>query len=270
MVKSRLEQKLPSIKGLKMNYEEAKKEFIEIVDSYDYRYRKWEIFTDFCQMSAISLYQPFARDEALEKEYLQIVAKYDKKDVDIFPKLLSLVVMALSDRMGDFLGECFAALDLSSKYKGQFFTPYHISKFMASILGENSKEHEGLSEPACGAGGMIIARADVLRELGVNYQQVMEVQAIDIDSLCVNMCYIQLTLLHISAEVIHGNSLTLEVFKIWYTPAYIMNATKRQVSNLDELKEDDIKIKVPNDSNENKIFYSDEELEVFSTGKLFA
>ena len=270
MVKSRLEQKLPNIRGLKMNYEEAKKEFIEIVDSYDYRYRKWEIFTDFCQMSAISLYQPFARDEALEKEYLQIVAKYDKKDVDIFPKLLSLVVMALSDRMGDFLGECFAALDLSSKYKGQFFTPYHISKFMASILGENSKEHEGLSEPACGAGGMIIARADVLRELGVNYQQVMEVQAVDIDSLCVNMCYIQLTLLHISAEVIHGNSLTLEVFKIWYTPAYIMNATKRQVSNLDELKEDDIKIKVPNDSNENKIFYSDEELEVFSTGKLFA
>ena len=270
MVKSRLEQKLPSIKRLKMNYEEAKKEFIKIVDSYDYRYRKWEIFTDFCQMSAISLFQPFARDEALEKEYLQIVAKYDKKDVDIFPKLLSLVVMALSDRMGDFLGECFAALDLSSKYKGQFFTPYHISKFMASILGENSKEHEGLSEPACGAGGMIIARADVLRELGVNYQQVMEVQAVDIDSLCVNMCYIQLTLLHISAEVIHGNSLTLEVFKIWYTPAYIMNATKREVSNLDKLKENDIKIKVPNDSNENKIFYSDEELEVFSTGKLFA
>jgi len=270
MVKSRLEQKLPSIKRLKMNYEEAKKEFIKIVDSYDYRYRKWEIFTDFCQMSAISLFQPFARDEALEKEYLQIVAKYDKKDVDIFPKLLSLVVMALSDKMGDFLGECFAALDLSSKYKGQFFTPYHISKFMASILGENSKEHEGLSEPACGAGGMIIARADVLRELGVNYQQVMEVQAVDIDSLCVNMCYIQLTLLHISAEVIHGNSLTLEVFKIWYTPAYIMNATKRQISSLDELKENDIKIKVPNDSNENKFFYSDEELEVFSTGKLFA
>ncbi len=270
MMKSLLEQKLPSIRGLKMNYEEAKKEFIEIVESYDYRYRKWEIFTDFCQMSAISLYQPFARDEALEKEYLQTVAKYDKKDVDIFPKLLSLVVMALSDRKGDFLGECFAALDLSSKYKGQFFTPYHISKCMASILGENSKEHESLSEPACGAGGMIIARADVLTGLGVNYQQVMEVQAVDIDSLCVNMCYIQLTLLHISAEVIHGNSLTLEVFKRWYTPAYIMNATKRQVSSLDELKEDEIKVKVPNDSNENKIFYSDEELEVFSTGKLFA
>ena len=188
----------------------------------------------------------------------------------MFPQLLSLVVVALSDRMGDFLGECFTSLDLSSKYKGQFFTPYYISKLMASLLGENSREYEGLSEPACGAGGMIIARADVLMELGINYQQVLEVQAVDIDSLCVNMCYIQLTLLHVSAEVIHGNSLTLEVFKTWYTPAYIMNATKRQVSSLDELKEEVIKVKVPNDSNENKIFYSDKELEVFSTGKLFA
>ncbi|HHB93574.1 MAG TPA: SAM-dependent DNA methyltransferase [Campylobacterales bacterium] len=269
MMKFLLEQKSPITRWFNMNYEEAKKEFITTIESYDYRYRKWEIFTDFCKMSAISLYQPFARDEDLEKEYLQILAKYDKKDVDIFPKLFSLIVVALSDRMGDFLGECFTALDLSSKYKGQFFTPYDISKFMASILGDNSREHEGLSEPACGAGGMIIARADVLMKSGVNYQQVMEVQAVDIDSLCVNMCYIQLSLLHISAEVIHGNSLTLEVFKTWYTPAYIMNATKRQVSNFEELKED-IKVKVPNDSNENKILYSDEELEVFSTGKLFA
>jgi len=253
-----------------MKYEDAKKEFIKIVESYDYRYRKWEIFTDFCKMSAISLYQPFTRDEALEEEYLQIVAKYDKEDIEIFPKLLSLVVLALSDKMGDFLGECFSALELGTKFKGQFFTPYYISKFMASLLGENSKEHEGLSEPACGAGGMIIARADVLMDLGVNYQQVMEVQAIDIDSLCVDMCYIQLTLLHISAEVIHGNSLTLEVYRTWYTPAYIMNATKRQVSNFNELKESEIKVKVPDDTNENKIFYSDEELKIFRTGKLFA
>jgi hypothetical protein len=257
------------MRGLKMNYEEAKKEFIKIIESYDYRYRKWEIFTDFCKISAISLYQPFVKDEDLEKEYLTVIAKYDKEDIDIFPKLLSLIVVALSDSMGDFLGECFSALNLSSKYKGQFFTPYYISKLMASLLGSNSSEHEGFSEPACGAGGMIIARADVLMKQGINYQEVMEVQAVDIDSLCVNMCYIQLTLLHISAEVIHGNSLTLEVFKTWYTPAYIMNATKRQVLSFDELKEE-IKIKVPNDSNENKIFYSDEELEVFSTGRLFA
>ena len=30
-----------------------------------------------------------------------------------------------------------------------------------------------------------MARADVLREYGINYQAVMEVQAIDIDVLCI-------------------------------------------------------------------------------------
>ena len=109
-----------------------------------------------------------------------------------------------------------------------------------------------------------------MREYGVNYQAVMEVQAIDIDVLCVDMCYIQLTLLHISAEVIHGNSLSFEVFRVWYTPSYIMNAASRQ--NLgDELVKSEslVKVRVPDDAIENKLLYSDRELEVFASGRLF-
>jgi hypothetical protein len=253
-----------------MNYDEAKKKFIKNIESYNYRYRTWEIFTDFCKMSAISLYQPFARDKELEEEYLKIIRKYDKKDIDIFPKLFSLVVFALSDRLGDFLGECFMELKLGEKYKGQFFTPFYLSKMMALILGKNSKDIEGLCEPSVGSGVMVIARADALLEQGINYQEVMEVQAIDIDSLCVDMTYIQLTLLHISAEVIHGNSLSFEIFRKWYTPAYIMRATKRQFSNINKLDSEVIKVKLPDDTNKNKILYTDEELEVFATGKLFA
>jgi len=251
-----------------MSYEEAKKEFIKLVKSASYRFRTWEIFTDFCKMSAISLYQPFARDEALEEEYLKCASKYEKRELDVFPKLLFFLIEALSDRMGDFLGECFMELNLGTKYKGQFFTPYSISKMMALLLGGNSREVEGFCEPAVGSGVMVIARADALLEQGVNYQQVMEVQAIDIDSLCVDMTYIQLTLLHISAEVIHGNSLSLEVFRTWYTPAYIMRASKRQFLNIEALEEE-VKVKVPNDTNSNKMIYSDNELEVFATGKLF-
>jgi len=253
-----------------MNYDKAKKEFINIIEHHTYKYRGWEIFLDLCKISAISLYQPFARDKKLEEEYLQTVGKYNKEFTqEIFPKLFSLIILGLSDKMGDFLGECFMELNLGTKFKGQFFTPYHISKFMALVLGENTKDIEYLSEPAVGAGGMVIARADTLRGFGVNYQEVMEVQAVDIDSLCVDMCYIQLSLLHISAEVVYGNSLTLEVFRTWYTPAYIMRATKRQVPNIEEL-DSEVKIKVPDDTNENKILYTDKELEVFATGKLFA
>lgn len=160
-------------------------------------------------------------------------------------------------------------LNLGEKYKGQFFTPYHLSKMMALMLGENSNKIEGFCEPAVGSGGMVIARADALLQQGVNYQEVMEVQAIDIDSLCVDMTYIHLTLLHISAEVIHGNSLSLEVFRTWYTPAYIMRASKRQFLKSDVMEEENIKVKVPNDSNPNKMIYTENDLEVFASGRLF-
>jgi len=252
-----------------MRYEALKKEFIKLIESYAYRYRTWMIFSDFCKMTAISFYQPFIHDERLEEEYLEIVAKYEKRDVEMFPKLLSLLVNALSDRMGDFLGECFMDLNLGEKYKGQFFTPYHISQFMATIVGEPHHEMERVSEPAVGSGGMIIARADVLyNQHKINYQQIMEVHAVDVDVLCVHMCYIQLTLLNIAAEVVHGNSLTNEVFNRWYTPAYIMRASRRQVPLLEESEE--VKIVLPDDGIENKILYNEEELEVFATGKLFA
>ena len=249
-----------------MNYEEAKKKFISTIEKSAYRFRPWEVFTDFCKMGAISLYQPFAKSQELEAEYLKIVGKYSKEEAQIFPELLSLVVIALSDRMGDFLGECFTDLNLSSKYKGQFFTPYHISKLMAEVLGESKKEIETVSDPACGSGSMIIARADCLKDMKINYQKTMLVQAVDIDNLCVAMCYIQLSLLHIPAEIVHGDSLTLKVYKKWYTPAYFMS------SHTFDMKEEKQKEKSLNkDISKNNIKkeYSKEQLNSFSKGTLF-
>lgn len=249
-----------------MNYNEAKKNFIQAITKLEYKYSKWDIFSDFCRMSAISLYQPFARSEKLENEYLSIVKKYDKQSVNIFPELLFFVVEGLSSSFGDFLGECFMELDLGSKHKGQFFTPYSISKFMSQILGDKVKEKEFLSEPACGSSGMIIARAEVLKEQGLNYQKIMQVEATEIDLLCFNMSYIHLTLLHINAKVIYGNSLSLEIFDSWYTPAYYLNADRTP-----KIKND---LVVVNETinKETAIFediYSKEDLNTFSKGRLF-
>jgi len=245
-----------------MNYDEAKREFIKTIEKLSYKYQKWEIFSDFCNMAAISFRQPFERSEELEREYLNIAKKYTKAEVDIFPKLLSYIIFALTDRFGDFLGECFHLLELGNKYKGQFFTPYHISKFMTQIIGERPGELELLSEPACGSGGIIIARAETLMSGEVNYQQNMVVQAVDVDILCVYMCYIQLTLLHIPAEVIHGNSLSLEIWSIWRTPAYYMsnahNILHKKVRMIDN-------VEVENKS----LIYTQEQINTFEHGRLF-
>ena len=112
---------------------------------------------------------------------------------------------------------------------------------------------------------------------GLAYQNIMEVHAVDIDVLCVHMSFIQFSLLGLSAEVVHGNSLSNEVFATWYTFKYIMNASNKQYPRYrEEEKENEVekeikeeKVILPCDDIQNKILYSNTELEVFATGKLF-
>jgi hypothetical protein len=49
------------------------------------------------------------------------------------------------------------------------------------------------------------------------------VTAVDVDPKCVHMSYLQFSFLHIPAVIVHGNSLTLEEFDRWYTPAHILH-----------------------------------------------
>lgn len=77
-----------------------------------------------------------------------------------------------------------------------------------------------LSEPACGAGGMVLACVKVLTEQGHDPSQRLWVQCIDVDRVAALMCYIQLALWNVPAQVIVGNTLTGEHREIWYTPAH--------------------------------------------------
>ena len=68
----------------------------------------------------------------------------------------------------------------------------------------------------------MIAHAHAMRDAGVNYQQHMHAVAVDVDLVAVHMAYIQLSLLHVPAIVVHGNSLSLEVWSEWPTPAHVL------------------------------------------------
>jgi hypothetical protein len=78
------------------------------------------------------------------------------------------------------------------------------------------------SEPAAGSGVMVIALCRELRAQGINYQHHLHVTAADIDLRAVHMAYVQLSLLHVPAVIVHGNSLSLEEWSHWYTPAHIL------------------------------------------------
>ncbi|CAG9255109.1 hypothetical protein PUN4_230105 [Paraburkholderia unamae] len=69
---------------------------------------------------------------------------------------------------------------------------------------------------------MVIATAEAFHDAGLNYQQAMHATCIDIDPCCVHMAYLQLSLLHIPAIIVHGNALTQEVWGHWFTPAHVL------------------------------------------------
>lgn len=204
-------------------------EFNKILNSIDYSKSKVTVFADFLSLATFSLAQPFYKSPEIEERYLAIAKTYKPEQFNLFAKLLALVIDALEEEPQDFLGTCFMQNDMGNDYKGQFFTPYHVSKFMAEItLGDvtslvEAQGYVSISEPCSGAGGMIIACRDVFIQQGCNPSKQMYVEAVDIDDLCFKMTYIQLSLLGIPARVIRGNTLSLEYSEILYTPVYFLN-----------------------------------------------
>lgn len=126
----------------------------------------------------------------------------------------------------DYLGTIFMELNLGKHFNGQFFTPSHICEFMAEITIDDGfekaiseKGYCSVAEPACGSGAMVLGIVQCLKNRG--YKQLggkLYIEATDIDPLCVSMAFIQLSLLGLSVKVIHGNSLTQEVFETWDSP----------------------------------------------------
>lgn len=209
-----------------MNYIQ---QFISELQNLDRLKNISTVFADFTTLSLCSLAQLFYRSPNLEQRYKNTICNYTKEQAENFSKLLALLVMGLEEKYQDFLGQVFSELNLGNSNKGQFFTPYHVSKMMAEInfidmKNElNTKDFITLSEPCCGSGGMIIAYAETMKDKGYNYQHQLYVEAVDIDEICFKMTYIQLSLLGISAKVIRGDSLTMRYFEVYYTPFYFLS-----------------------------------------------
>ena len=209
-----------------------------------HKHSTWQVFSDFVEMAAISLSNAIDKRQAESREsrYMEIVKRYAPDDLEQFPRMLAELVNELETKPEDVLGHVFHELELHNKYRGQFFTPYPLCQMMAKMHACNGHaqaiiEKRGFitaAEPACGSGAMVIALAEALRQEGINYQRHLHVTATDVSESCVHMAYLQLSLLHIPAVVVHGNSLSSEEFSHWYTPAHIMGGWAARLRNRPE------------------------------------
>ncbi len=194
--------------------------------------RLWEVFRDCMECCAIALSNgcdPSQR-EAREAVYMKHVERYGKEAMGHFSHALAQIAMAMEAEPCDLMGQLFMALEFGDANRGQFFTPYDLSRVIAGMSIdpeslERTIEERGyitLSEPACGSGGMIVAFADEMRRAGFNPQQQLHVTAVDVDTTAVHMAYIQVSLMGIPAIIIQGNTLTLETRSVWRTPFHII------------------------------------------------
>jgi len=199
-----------------------KKEFIKTIESLSRTRHKWQAWSDFVEMAALSLAQVGNFDEEREASYMRIVDRYEPDEVKLFPNLLAMVTEALEVQYCDFLGEVFMELELGNTGHGQFFTPYHICSLMAELTFDKNDFEDGkiltLSEPAVGGGAMVIAYCEMLLKNGINFQRCLKVICQDVDYTAMCMCYIQLSLIGCNATVVHANTITLEEWGSYQTP----------------------------------------------------
>lgn len=222
----------------------GKENIIKRMETLAGRHSLWEIWQDFVVMSAISIANaisgPYREDR--EATFLSHAGKYSSEEMVVFAQMLGELTEELEHSPEqDCLGSLFMELGLGSHWHGQFFTPYSVCQAMTEMTYDQNIKIEigrkgfiAVSDPACGAGALLIAFANKCRQdHDVNYQTSVLFVAQDIDRMAGYMCYIQLSLLGCPGYVVIGDTLSSPLTSydkrglfprggpnIWYTPMY--------------------------------------------------
>ncbi|BAZ36871.1 N-6 DNA methylase (plasmid) [Calothrix sp. NIES-4101] len=212
--------------------QEFSKKFLSIIKVSS----RFDTFRDWAHLVAITCHQApvnlgiLPKDdtyERLENSYLEKVKAFDSSTLNVFAELFGIVQLAFSEAKTDFLGQLYQELEIGfQKDNGQFFTPYSVAKMTAEAtitadFLQPKIEKNGfitVGEPAVGAGALLIAAAEVIEELGYDPRKHMYFEGVDVDRLCFDMAYIQMSVMGIPGRIIHGNSLSQEIWEVRKTP----------------------------------------------------
>ena len=211
---------------------------IERIEKIAGEHSMHEVFCDWVHCMAISIQNSsvlFKEHNKLweqrENEFKEIISRYSEEQQNDFAEMTAFLVETMEDHLGDILGDVYMRCEMGSSHTGQFFTPFHVSALNAELaMNKILEDYKGgtirLHEPAAGAGGMIIAAAQVLKKRGIDFGRCMDVVAQDLDWMAAYMCYVQLSLYGIKGIVVQGDTLaqpydpkTTEPRRILRTPA---------------------------------------------------
>lgn len=190
------------------------------------------IFADFVRLAACSLSPRITVDgrsvSVREADYMETIGRYDAREAGLFKDAFhQFIEQAEREDHRDILGPTYIewAAKCDKQARGEFYTPPEISELLAMMSIDVAAAIAAdrpvrICEPACGAGGMILAAAKLFAP---DHWHLPRFTAIDLNPVACDMTFINTTLWSVPCEVICGNA-------IW------PKATDRRMVNLHWLR----------------------------------
>lgn len=198
---------------------------LESFNEFDGSRNRHSLFCDWVKFMAISISNQVWFSWEREEDYRQLAGTYDAKSMSLFSDMMGMLWEAFDTEINDYLGQIYMEGNMGNKSTGQFFTPFHLAELVAMMQPNDPEQKVFMNEPACGGGGMILAKAKAIQAAGGNYQDTLKVIAQDLDWTGVYMTYTQLSMAGINAVVIQGDTLMgekAEALQKFYTPLYVL------------------------------------------------
>lgn len=168
-------------------------------------YSKSRLFDDWLTLMLTSL---AGDDDA----YMRVADTYDQEELDAFVTAFAELMAVTEQYQVDVLGDAYEAFGMQAENFGQHFTPHATSEAMAEMqmtVQERETDDEPLriADPTCGSGRLLIAAARRAPD--------GDFHGVDKDPMCAKMAAINLTLFGLSGVIVHGDSLSLDCYRVW-------------------------------------------------------
>ncbi|MGE0635809.1 MAG: N-6 DNA methylase [Bacteroidia bacterium] len=182
-------------------------------NSYD------KVFDDFLNICIATLTRnPATGLSYYEDEYMSVIEPYKANGtLKYFPQLFAELILFMEENKdnsqgNDLLGTFFEQ-ELSRGANGQFFTPFHVCLMMAQITKDREVKPVNVLDSCCGSGRMLLALAKDSKFTHGYF-------GMDIDARCVKITALNLFLNGLRGEVMCGDALAVDDFKVGYKVSF--------------------------------------------------
>ena len=210
------------------------KHFRKCMERFSGSHYKYDVFTDFIQAALDCFLSDHTPEHPREKQYMQIIGQYKKEEVNLFCDMLGCVTGYTFETGKECLGILWEEYAAKGQL-GQFFTPQCVCEMMNLILFTQDIDWSKysadrpcrISDPSCGAGRMLTT---AFSSIPMEHKDKVFLHGIDIDGVVCKATALNMLLLDANSVIIHGNTLSLEVWN-----AYETNRTGRGFARIREI-----------------------------------